>query len=55
MDEDEETRRPAASEGTPPPPVVLHGQLEVGKSDRDARCYDDQDDEDESENSPKRV
>ncbi len=55
VDKDEDAGRSAAGERAPPPPVVLHGQLEVGEGDGDARRHDDENQEDESENSPERV
>lgn len=37
---------PSVQERIPPPPVVLHGQLEVSEGDRDASRDDQEDDGD---------
>lgn len=42
---------PSGDEGTPPPVIILHGELEVGQSDGDAGRHDDQDNEDQQQNA----
>ena len=39
----------ATQERSPPPGVVLHSQLEVGESNGDEGCHNDEDDEDDEE------
>lgn len=48
---DEEARGATVEEGVPPPPIVLHAQLEVGECNRDARRDDEQNDEHEAEDA----
>jgi len=51
----EKSRRPSDQSATPPPTVVLGGQLKIRQGDRDASCDRQQDDGNDEQNSEKRI